>query len=163
MAFIHRGAGSVAADAGIGRAISHRGPRLGPNLGCQRAVADVVHVVRESAKCAPQKTHAPLTNMVNLGSLWTVENAHRAASIGEYAGSRIAPNDLAKVGVAGSNPVVRSKRITRSGHCEGSKSAPRGASGRADSPQLHHIFSNDLSNRMVDPDILHVMVRPDQW
>jgi hypothetical protein len=51
--------------------------------------------------------------------------------------AQLVEHNLAKVGVAGSNPVVRSKRMTRSGHCEGSKSAPRGASRRADSPQLH--------------------------
>jgi hypothetical protein len=46
-----------------------------------------VHVVRDPGFRAPQKTHAPLTNPVNLGSLWIVEKAHRAAPFGKCAGS----------------------------------------------------------------------------
>jgi hypothetical protein len=83
-------------------------------------VADVVHVVRRFRTCAPLKTHTHLTTTVNLGSPLLVKNSDRAASVYKYIGSRIAPNDLAKVGVAGSNPVVRSEQSTRSKHYRGS-------------------------------------------
>ena len=72
--------------------------------------------------------------------------------------AQLVEHNLAKVGVAGSNPVVRSKRITRSEHWEGSKSAPLGASEMAFVPHLHHISSEFLGDRTVDPDILHVWV-----
>jgi hypothetical protein len=57
-------------------------------------------VVRKFTIRAPQRTHAPLTNTVDLGSLWSVENAQRSAPFGESAGSRAALDDLAKVGAA---------------------------------------------------------------
>jgi len=68
-----------------------------------------VHVVRDSATRAPRKTHAPLTITVNSGSLWSVEKADHLASICKGAGRGVRPLLFAKVRVAGSNPVVRSK------------------------------------------------------
>ena len=73
--------------------------------------------------------------------------------------AQLVEHNLAKVGVAGSNPVVRSKRNTRSGHCEGSKSAPRGGHEMASVPHLHHISSEFFADRTVDPHILHVRVK----
>ena len=54
--------------------------------------------------------------------------------------AQLVEHNLAKVGVAGSNPVVRSKKIARSGDCGRSKPAPRGASEGPSAPQLHHMF-----------------------
>jgi len=68
-----------------------------------------VHVVRDSVVRAPQKTRAPSTIAVNSGLLCSVENADHAASIREGAGRGVGPLSFAKVRVAGSNPVVRSK------------------------------------------------------
>jgi len=75
----------------------------------------VVHVVQESVVRAPQKTHAPLTTTVNSGVLRSVENADHAASICKGAGREVGPFLFAKVRVAGSNPVVRSKEFPGEG------------------------------------------------
>lgn len=77
--------------------------------GPMASAADVVHVVRGSAVRAAQKTHAPLTTTVTRGSLWPVEDADHAASICEGAGRGVGAIPIAKVRVAGSSPVVRSR------------------------------------------------------
>ena len=68
----------------------------------------MVHVVQDSVVRAPQKYPAPLTITVNSGLLWSIENADHAASICKGAGRGVGPLFIAKVRVAGSNPVVRS-------------------------------------------------------
>ena len=75
----------------------------------------VVHVVQDLVVRAPQKYHAPLTVTVNHGSLRSVTNANCPASICKGAGRGVGPLFIAKVRVAGSNPVVRSKKIPREG------------------------------------------------
>ena len=70
----------------------------------------VVHVVRDSFVRAPQKTHEPMTIVVNSGLLWSVANADYAAPFCKRAGRRRVPLLIAKVRVAGSSPVVRSGR-----------------------------------------------------
>jgi len=69
----------------------------------------VVHVVQDLVVRAPQKYHAPLTITVNRGSLRSVKNSDRPASICKGAGRGVGPLFFAKVRVAGSNPVVRSR------------------------------------------------------
>jgi hypothetical protein len=71
---------------------------------------DVVHVVRDSAVRAAQKTHAPLTTAVSRGSLRSIEIADHAASSCKDAGRGVGPDFFAKVRVAGSSPVVRSRK-----------------------------------------------------
>ena len=68
----------------------------------------MVQVVQDLVMRAPQKYHAPLTITVNDGSLRSVKNSDRPASFCKDAGREVAPLFIAKVRVAGSNPVVRS-------------------------------------------------------
>jgi len=71
---------------------------------------DVVHVVHERVVCVPQKTHAPLAIKVDVGLLRSAQDADYAASIRKRTRWRSwASEYLAKVRVAGSNPVVRSR------------------------------------------------------
>jgi hypothetical protein len=69
----------------------------------------VVHVVQKSVVCAPRKTHKPLTITVNSGQPQSNENRNDAAGSRKAAGREGHPLFFAKVRVAGSNPVFRSK------------------------------------------------------
>jgi hypothetical protein len=80
--------------------------------------------------CVPQKYPAPLTITVNRGSQWSIKNADRLAFICKSAGRSLGPLFIAKVRVAGSNPVVRSKEKTSS---EGPTDKSRTDSRRANS------------------------------
>src|SRR5271168_3368854 len=60
----------------------------------------VVHVVQDSVVRAPQKYHAPKTIRVNHGSLRSIENPIRPASICKAAGRGVGPVLFAKVRVA---------------------------------------------------------------
>jgi hypothetical protein len=73
----------------------------------------VVHVVRKSVVHAPRKTHAVLTTTVCSGQLRLAGTQQNIDKIYEVAGTGIATNDLAKVRVAGSSPVVRSRIFRR--------------------------------------------------
>jgi hypothetical protein len=75
----------------------------------------VVHVVRNAAEAVPPITHKPVTIRVDCGGLRSFELGQRAAHICECAGRRVAAQQIAKVGVAGSNPVFRSK-VAGGGH-----------------------------------------------
>jgi len=70
-----------------------------------------VRMVRDRVVGAPQKTHTPLTPMVSSSSLSSIVNADRAALDCKVAGSESDPIPIAKVRVAGSNPVVRSREV----------------------------------------------------
>jgi hypothetical protein len=95
-------------------------PIFGASRGDGQPVG-VVHVVRDSMLRAARKVHAPRAITVDSGLLRSIENADRAASIGKSPGRRLGGNHLAKVRVAGSNPVVRSEgRSPGSTGCEGS-------------------------------------------
>ena len=59
---------------------------------------------------APRKYHKPLTNTVSYGQSLTVENGYYAALICIWPGRAGRPLFIAKVRVAGSNPVVRPLR-----------------------------------------------------
>jgi len=84
--------------------------RMGAHVHAVLVGVFVVHVVRDCAVHAPQKTHAPLTVKVNSGPLRSAEIADRTASICKGAGRGVGSLLFAKVRVAGSNPVVRSRR-----------------------------------------------------
>ena len=71
----------------------------------------MVHVVQDSEVRGPQKYPAPLTITVSHGSLRSTENPIRPASICKAAGRGVGPLLFAKVRVAGSNPVVHSKKV----------------------------------------------------
>ena len=66
---------------------------------------------RIAVERAPRKYHKPLTNTVSYGQLLTVENGQCAALMCIWPGRKIRPLFIAKVRVAGSNPVVRSKEV----------------------------------------------------
>jgi hypothetical protein len=85
------GSHGAIADRGFGSSkrvdrLAASTPTPEPNLVANERPIMVVHVVRDPGFLAPQKTHAPLTKVVNLGSLWSIRNANRAACFGECAG-----------------------------------------------------------------------------
>jgi hypothetical protein len=70
----------------------------------------VGYVVQDSLCRAPQKTHTPLTTAGDRGLLRSAEAARHAAPIRKDAGGGVEALNIAKVRVAGSSPVVRSRR-----------------------------------------------------
>ena len=81
-----------------------------------------MHVVQESVVRAAQKANATLTTTVNSGLLWSVENPDHAVAIREGPGRGVGSlrcHLFAKVRVAGSNPVVRSKELPGQGFAGG--------------------------------------------
>jgi len=116
-----------------------------------------VHVVRDFATRAPRKTHAPLTITVNSGLLWSVEKADHPASICKGAGRGVGPLLFAKVRVAGSNPVVRSKESPASG---GARGRIRPLVARLGPPRTTFAphFLTVFGRRAVDPFISCVRV-----
>ena len=85
------------------------GQRQGGDLEVHVEAVSVVHVVRKSVVCAPRKTHKPLTITVDSGQPRSNENRNCAAGSRKVAGYERRPLFFAKVRVAGSNPVFRSK------------------------------------------------------
>ena len=97
-----------------------RGTGEAPRAKLTRNVGvNVVHGVQDSEICVPPKCHAPLTILVTRGQSWTIKNGKPAATIRVVPGEKVAPKDIAKVRVAGSNPVICSKEVAGQGAARG--------------------------------------------
>jgi hypothetical protein len=71
----------------------------------------VVHVVQDFEVHVPRKYHKPKANAVAIGLSRCAQWQGFPAGTDEPAGQLLQPNRIAKVRVAGSSPVVRSRAL----------------------------------------------------
>jgi hypothetical protein len=114
-------------------------------------------VVQNVVVRVPPRTHAPLTILVNSGSQWSVEKTHHPTAICKGAGGKLEPLFIAKVRVAGSNPVVRSKE-TPAQRVQRAKKSQSQPVRVPHAPHLQHIVSEVFWRSAAGPIFLRVRV-----